>query len=232
MADACRALDTPVTGGNVSFYNESPLGAVDPTPVVGMVGLLENTAHARPAWFAQSGDRIVLFGASGGHLGGSAYWEYVLGVVGGAPPPVDLAAERQLVDLLVALASEQLLASAHDVSDGGLAVALVESCMGSPYAPTGLGAAIDLRAVQGQLAPPAVLFGEDHGRVVGSCAAEQLETVLARARAHGVPAVAVGTVAEPDGTLEITLTSAILRFPVRELRDVYESAIPRRMDTP
>ncbi len=232
MADACRALETPVTGGNVSFYNESPTGAVDPTPVVGMVGLLEDVAHARPSWFIRPGDRVLVFGTTRGHLGGSSYWEHVLDVVGGRPPPVDLQAERRLVDLLVALAGERLLASAHDVSDGGLAVALVESCIGTPYAPTGLGATVDLRSIQGPLSPEAILFGEDHGRVVASCRPDRAQTVLARARAHGVPAQDVGTVREPDASLEIAVAPAILRLAVRDLRGVYESAIPRRMDTP
>jgi phosphoribosylformylglycinamidine synthase len=232
MADACRALGTPVTGGNVSFYNESPLGAVDPTPVVGMIGLLDDVAKARPSWFAAPGDRIVLFGAGQGHLGGSSYWEYVLDVLGGPPPPVDLPAARRLVDLLVALAAEGPLTSAHDVSDGGLAVALVESCIGVPYAPGGCGATVDLRAIQGALPSEAVLFGEDHGRVIASCPPERLQAVLALARAHGVPASDIGVVGDRDASLEIALTPAILRLEVRDLRHVYESAIPRRMDIP
>ena len=231
MADACRALATPVTGGNVSFYNESPLSAVDPTPVVGMVGLLDDVANGRPSWFAQPGDRILVFGTSHGHLGGSSYWEHVLDLLGGTPPAVDLAGERRLIDLLVGLAHDRLLASAHDASDGGLAVALVESCIGSPYRPVGLGATVDLRGIQGTLPTEAVLFGEDHGRVVASCGPGVVDSVLARAAEYGVPALDVGVVGEPDSTLEIAVTPAILRLTVRDLRDTYESAIPRRMNT-
>src|SRR5262249_30404794 len=103
MSEACRALETPVTGGNVSFYNESPTGAVDPTPVVGMVGLIDDATRAVTAHFAAKGDTIVLLGSTKGHLGGSSYWAHVLDTVAGAPPPVDLKAERRLVDLLVEL---------------------------------------------------------------------------------------------------------------------------------
>src|SRR5205807_7486587 len=97
IADACRALGTPVTGGNVSFYNESPGGAVDPTPVVGMVGLLQRADHAVPSHAAHTGDAMLVLGETGAELGGSAYWEVVRGFLGGTPPRVDLEGERRLV---------------------------------------------------------------------------------------------------------------------------------------
>ena len=118
IADACRAFDTPVTGGNVSFYNESPTGAVDPTPTVGMVGLLDKVADRVASHFSHPGDEIVILGATRGELGGSAYWAEVLDFVGGRPAPVDLDAERRLQRLLVAAARQRLLRSAHDCRRG------------------------------------------------------------------------------------------------------------------
>ncbi len=231
IAEACRVLETPVTGGNVSFYNESPSGAVDPTPVIGMVGLLDDLSRAVRPWFARSGDRVILLGSTRGHLGASAYWADVLGAVAGAPPPVDLEAEHALVTLLVALGRSGLLASAHDLSDGGLAVAVAEACFGAPYAEPALGADLDLREAQGQLSPGGVLFGEDQGRAVVSCAPDRVSGVLALAREHGVPAGAIGTVGAPGTRLRVTLRDTELSWSVPELRDIYVAAIPRRMGT-
>ncbi len=143
MADACRAFNTPVTGGNVSLYNESPAGAVDPTPTVGMVGLLERLDHRVGSHFQQAGDRIVLLGDSPARqLGGSAYWAFVLDFVGGEPPAVDLPAEAALQRLLIEAARRNLLRSAHDCSAGGLAVTLAEAAMGGPYATEWFGAEV------------------------------------------------------------------------------------------
>jgi phosphoribosylformylglycinamidine synthase II len=230
MADACRALDTPVTGGNVSFYNESPTGAVDPTPVVGMVGMLDDVARARPPFFQSTGDRIVLFGATRGHLGGSSYWAHVLDTVGGDPPPVDLAAERRLIDLLVRLAAQDLLASAHDVGDGGLAVAIAEASIGGAYQAAPMGASIDLAAVAPRASVAALLFGEDQGRAIVSVRENHVRDVLAHAKTSTVPAFLLGTVGEPGGTLAITRGTTILHVATQRLREVHTSAIPRRME--
>jgi phosphoribosylformylglycinamidine synthase len=229
MAEACRALGTPVTGGNVSFYNESPTGAVDPTPVIGMVGLLERSASAQQAYFVNPGDRIFLCGTTWGHLGGSAYWEHVLATVGGSPPPVDLEAEKRLIELLVSLADRSLAHSVHDLSDGGLAVALAECCVGGAYDAQSIGAAVDLHRAFDGLKHTEQLFSEDHGRALISAAPEHSEAVLGLATELGVHAVDIGTVGEPDGALEITLDGAILRIAIGDLRDAYASAIPRRM---
>ncbi|HEX9690570.1 MAG TPA: phosphoribosylformylglycinamidine synthase subunit PurL [Gemmatimonadales bacterium] len=230
MGEACRALDTPVTGGNVSFYNESPTGAVDPTPVIGMLGVLGDVRRARPAKFQEPGGSIVLLGATLGHLGGSSLWEVVGGRVVGSPPPVDLAAERRLVDLLVDLADRDLTLSAHDLSDGGLAVALAECCIGDPYADHGLGASVDLTTAAHGVEQHGMLFGEDHGRALLSCQPDAVDLVCDRARAHGVPVFVVGTVGQPNGALEITMGDGIFRVSVRDLRAIYYQAIPRRME--
>ena len=144
IADACRALGTPVTGGNVSFYNESPTGAVDPTPVIGMIGLLTRADRAVPSHARAAGDVVFVLGETRKELGGSAYWETCHDFVGGQPPRVDLDTERRLIDLLVAGAERGLFRSAHDCSHGGLAVALAEVAMGGPYQEHGFGLEIDL----------------------------------------------------------------------------------------
>ncbi len=230
IGDACRAFGTPVTGGNVSLYNESPTGAIDPTPTVGMVGLLADMTRRVPSHFQTGGDAIVLFGTTAGHLGGSSYWEVVRGFVGGPPPAVDLGAEARLQRFLVAAAGAGLLRSAHDCSDGGLAVALAEACIGAPYAETTFGASVVLANSAG-LAPEAILYGEDAARVVGSCGRERVEELLALAESHGVPAQAAGRVGEAHGRLEIHLRDhhATYGWASRDLRRGYLDAIPRRM---
>ncbi len=229
MADACRALNTPVTGGNVSFYNESPKGAVDPTPVVGMIGFLEDVTLSRRVHFSNPGDKIILLGNCRGHLGGSSYWEYVLETVGGHPPPVDLEVERHLIEALVALATRRLVSSAHDLSDGGIAMALAEACVGDPYQDHALGATVDLRSVQGSLAPDALLFGEDHGRALLSAAPDDCGAVMQCADEYHVPAVEVGTVGEPSSALEIRVQQTTFRWVTLRLRERYAAALPRRV---
>jgi phosphoribosylformylglycinamidine synthase len=229
IADACRALETPVTGGNVSFYNESPTGAVDPTPVIGMVGLLPDVRRVVPTHFAHPGDAILLLGTTRGHLGGSAYWAHVLGEVAGSPPPVDLAAERRLVNLLAALAADGLLQSAHDVSDGGLGVALVEAAVGGPYARTALGARVNLDGQVGGASNAARLFGEDHGRALVTAGPANVARVQALAREHGVPVEQLGTVGSEGGAVEIVLPGETVHLDADRLRSAYFGAIPSRM---
>jgi len=228
IADACRALGTPVTGGNVSFYNESPTGAVDPTPVVGMVGLLARIDRAVPSHASAPGDVVFVLGETRAELGGSALWEALHGFKGGTPPRVDLAAERRLVDYLVTGAERGLFRSAHDCSQGGLGVALAEVAMGGPYQENGLGLEIDLSSYS-RLTAAEVLFSESQARAVITCAPERAAAALALAQELGVPAYRAGTVGERNGTVRITLRNAESRHPVGQLRDVYFNAIPRRM---
>ncbi len=229
ISDACRAFETPVTGGNVSFYNESPTGAVDPTPTVGMVGLLERIEDRVPSHFQAPGDAIVVLGATRGELGGSAYWAELHGLIGGQPPKVDLDAERRLQRLLVAAARGHLLRSAHDISEGGLAVALAEAAMQGPYAANGFGAAVDLTGYAPGVSEIGLLYGEDGARAVASAAPEQVERLLALAKEHGVPAARVGTVGQLDGKLELRVGARVFSWGIPELRPIYFEAIPRRM---
>jgi len=232
IAEACRAFDTPVTGGNVSFYNESPAGAIDPTPTIGMVGLIDRVANRVPSHFASPGDRIFVLGMTRGELGGSAYWAELLDFVGGTPAPVDLGAERAVQDFLVAAAHDRILRSAHDCSEGGLAVAIAEAVIRGPYAEAALGAAIDLSAHAPSLSPEAVLFGEDGARVVVSCRSDVAGRVEALAKRHSVPLFNAGVVGRPGGMLEITVGDRTLTWNSETLRRIYFDAIPRRMRQP
>jgi len=189
---ACRALGVPITGGNVSLYNETDGRAIYPTPVIGVVGLLEHADRVVSRRFQRSGDVIVLLGVDRGELGGSEYLAVVHRLVRGLPPSLDLEAERALQALLGDLADARLLASAHDCSDGGLAVTLAECCFDT----AGIGAeiAVDAAGLSPEIAinRAAALFGESATRVIVSTAADVATEVLERAAAAGVPARVVG----------------------------------------
>ncbi|MCZ6917295.1 MAG: phosphoribosylformylglycinamidine synthase subunit PurL [Gemmatimonadetes bacterium] len=231
IAEACTALNTPVTGGNVSFYNEHPGGAIFPTPVIGVVGVLRDIAKVVPSHFAAPERTIVLLGETTGQLGASAYWADVLDASVGGPPRVDLQAERALIALLGDLADQSLVRSAHDVSDGGLAVALAEACIGPPFAVAPVGADIHLAAVQGTLTPHEVLFGEDQARAILSVDAHDLESVRELGRRHGVALTTIGTAGAQQSTFRIVLAGGILQIETDLLRDTYLNAIPRRMES-
>jgi phosphoribosylformylglycinamidine synthase len=223
IAEACRALNTPVTGGNVSLYNENPTGAVYPTPTIGMVGVAESVDHVTPAMFTAAGDAIVLLGAPTDELGGSEYLARIHGVVGGAPPRCDLEGERKLIDALLAAIENAHVHSAHDVSDGGFAVALAESCMANRDAQ--LGASVDLSAFAG-IPARALLFGEGQGRVIVSTPSP--DKVVAIAAKHGVPAATIGKVTA-EKTLSIRTACGTLSANLKELDDDYFETIPRIM---
>ncbi|HET9134381.1 MAG TPA: phosphoribosylformylglycinamidine synthase subunit PurL [Gemmatimonadales bacterium] len=230
ISDACRAFDTPVTGGNVSLYNESPTGAIDPTPTVGMVGLLEDVTLAVPSHFRQTGDAILLLGSTHGHLGGSAYWAEVRDCIGGAPPAIDLAAERALQETLIAGAAQRLFRSAHDLSDGGLAVALAECCIGGPWATATFGATADLSRHQDAISDEAWFFGEDGARALVSCDPAHVAAIQQLAARHGISAHYLGLVGEAGGSLVITRDERRWAWDTPTLRHTYVTAIPRRMD--
>ena len=189
---ACRALGVPITGGNVSLYNETDGSAIYPTPTIGVVGLLEHADRVVGRRFRRAGDVIVLLGEGRGELGGSEYLKVVHSLVRGVPPALDLGAERALQALLAVLADERLVRSAHDCSDGGLAVTLAESCFDA----AGLGAEISIEGVRvspdDRLNVAAALFGESASRVLVSVVPDAVTTVLERAAAAGVPARVAG----------------------------------------
>ncbi len=226
LRDACAFFETPVTGGNVSFYNETDGRPVHPTPVVGMVGVVEDLDAVLRSFFRNEGDRIVLLGGAKGELGGSEYLHRVHGVVEGEPPAVDLPAERALQRAVLAMNRRRLLSSAHDISTGGLAATLAESCLRPGAADDPIGASV--RLPSSDLPCAALLFGEDHGRVVASCRPAVLPEVAKTAHAHGVPAAVVGSVG--GGLLRIETPASTLRLPLARLAREYFEAIPRAMD--
>jgi phosphoribosylformylglycinamidine synthase len=194
---ACRALDIPITGGNVSLYNETDRRGVLPTPVLGVVGLLEDATRVVRRAFRAEGDAVVLLGRTRAELGGSEYLNIVHHLVRGVPPALDLVQERRLQALLVELASEGLVSSAHDCAEGGLAVTLAECCFDSGLGVDAtLGHADDLddAASVAGFGDIATLLIESASRVLVSTPEDQLQAVLARATASGVPAAVVGRV--------------------------------------
>ena len=211
MAAACRALDFPVVSGNVSLYNETEGEAILPTPTIGGVGLLRDLDRAVGLTLTEAGDALVLIGEPGGHIGASLYLREIHGREDGAPPAVDLAAERRNGDLVRSLIADRLVNACHDVSDGGLYVAVAEMAM-----PAGIGA--DL-AMPDDAEPVGWLFGEDQGRYVA--ATGNAETVLARAAAAGVPAAVIGR----TGGVALTLGGQHA-ISVQSLRQASEAWLP------
>ncbi len=196
--------------------------------MVGVVGVIDDVSTAVRAHFTTPGDRIILLGEHHEHLGASSYWHYGLGARVGRPPHVDLEAERHLIDLLVELARQDLMRSCHDLSDGGIGLALAESCIGGPYDHPPLGADIDLRSLQ-STTPQAVLFAENHGRALLSVAPDREADVIRLAHAAGVVPHLIGSVGDPEGVLDVTFLSETVRWEVTALRDTYMNAIPKRM---
>jgi phosphoribosylformylglycinamidine synthase len=190
IAEACRALDIPITGGNVSLYNETDGNAIFPTPIIGVVGVIEDAAAVTRRSFRQAGDDVVLLGAPGTGIGGSEYLKTVHGAVAGDPPLIDLQAERGLIGVLTRAAAGRLLESAHDCSDGGLALALAEAAFDTQ----GIGVEADVPAA-GTLdrwSLLGALFSEDGGRAVVSVRPENRDHLLRIAGEHGVPAAVIG----------------------------------------
>jgi phosphoribosylformylglycinamidine synthase len=235
LADACRAFNAPVTGGNCSLYNQNPSGPIDPTPTVAVVGLIEKPEYVTTQWFKDEGDAIVLLGEVADlqdplfGLGGSAYLQVIHGQKNGAPPRCDLETARTLHTTLLGLIQSGLVKSAHDCSDGGLAVCLAESCISRLIAretPRLIGAKIDLSAFK-DIRLDALLFGETQSRVVISCAPRDAYKVVERAKLMGVPAVQIGKV----GGQELDLKTAVGEFsaPLAGLHDGWWNAIARAM---
>jgi len=238
LAEACRAFNAPVTGGNCSLYNQHPAGPIDPTPTVAMVGLIEKPEHITTQWFKNEGDAIILLGdvVHAGDpllgLGGSAYLQRIHGLKAGRPPRCDLEKEKELHLALRALIHSGAVKSAHDCSEGGLAVALAESCISRFVArgtPRLIGAQVDLNEAQGTpgLRLDALLFGESQGRVVISVAAVDAVKVLAQAKILGVSVAKIGTVG--GEALEIKTPGATLNCALGELHDLWWNAIARAM---
>ena len=235
LAEACRHFEAPVTGGNVSLYNQNPNGPIDPTPTVAMVGLIEKPEHITTQWFKDEGDVIILLGDNIDTrdpllgLGGSAYLQKIHGLKTGTPPRLDLDKEKKLHDGTRALIRAGLLKSAHDCSEGGLAVAIAESCISQQIAretPRLIGAQINLS----KLPCPrldAFLFGETQSRIVVSAAPDKADAALAGAKELGVPAVRMGVVGGAE--LNIKTASGNLIARLSELHDIWWNTISHAM---
>ena len=221
IGDACRALGTPVTGGNVSFYNESPSGPIFPTPVIGMLGELEDLDHLLLPGFKQEGDVILGLGHTRGHIGGSEYLKVIENRVGGDSPPLDLLEEKNLQRAVLTLIRKRLVHSAHDVSDGGIAIALAECCMDSIDGTRILGARVNL---QSPLPAHLALYGEDQSRIIISLPEKSLRETRTILDSHNVPSLEIGKVA--SAVLKI---NDFVNMDVAEIASIYRGAIEERI---
>ncbi len=226
MAEACRLFETPVTGGNVSFYNETDGRAIYPTPVIGMVGVVEDVDQTCRHAFQDAGDAVLLLGTNTPEMGGSEYLYVLKGLVAGDAPSVDLLEERRLQHAVLAMVQQGLLHSAHDCAEGGLAVTLAESALGDGRRVMGLDVSLE-----DTLPPIPLFFGEGQGRVVVSCAPDDAETVMRLAQGHGVPCHRLGTVKAPGERFRIRAGASGVDVDPDALADAFFGAIPGIMDT-
>ncbi|MBA2774210.1 MAG: phosphoribosylformylglycinamidine synthase subunit PurL, partial [Nocardioidaceae bacterium] len=217
LAEGCRELGVPVTGGNVSFYNQTAKTPILPTPVVGVLGVIDDVARRTPMGFAAEGDTIVLLGTTRDELSGSEWAHVVHGHLGGLPPRVDFAAERALADVLVTASGDGRVSAAHDLSDGGLAQALVECCLRR-----GVGARVHL---PGDLDPFVALFSESTARAVVAVPAGGEDELAALCAAAGLACAAIGvTVGRgTDAALEV---EGQFLLPLTELRAAWSATLP------
>ncbi|MDQ3538794.1 MAG: AIR synthase related protein, partial [Actinomycetota bacterium] len=219
MAQACQELGTPITGGNVSFYNQTGSTAVHPTPVIGMLGIVDDVTATVGAGFVEAGDEVFLVGdATRPGLGGSEYLWRVHARVAGRPPSVDLAAEARLHRLLASAADDGLLRSAHDVSTGGLFATIVEACLGG-----GLGVRV---RPEDDVETHQWLFSESPTRVVAST--RDPKDLHSRCAEHQVGCRRLGTVTA-DGAVTV---EGVLTLTLEELRTLHEHAIPALLGEP
>lgn len=218
MGEACRFLGTPVTGGNVSFYNETSGRAIFPTPIVGMLGVLGEITHRTTPWFKREGDVVLLLGETKEELGGSEYLKVVHGLEKGRPPALDLERERAVQQAVLEVIRGGLVASAHDCSDGGLAVTLAECAVSSPDDPLGVEVQLEER-----IRPDALLFGESASRVVLSASWDKLPAIEAIAEKHGVSLQVLGRVR--GGRFAVRGGAFTIDLPVGMLKQAWRGAL-------
>jgi phosphoribosylformylglycinamidine synthase len=230
LAEACRFFDVPVVGGNVSLYNESPEGAIDPTPTVSVVGLIEDEAHITQSHVQGVGEVLILLGGAPQELGGSQYLGIVHGLKTGDAPQVDLAAEQALQGLLLSQIAAGRVRGAHDLSEGGLAVAAAEMLFAD--ATHALGLNLELGPlVTATTRIDALLFGESQGRALVAVLPDQVAAVLKAANQANVPAQQIGQVTG-DAAFTVSLASETVAWPVGELRQGWETCIEEAMKRP
>ena len=219
MRDACTALGVPVVSGNVSFYNETDGTPIYPTPTIGMVGLLERVDRVVTPWFKSPGDMVVLLGRTREELGGSEYLKAIHGLTRGTPPWIDLKIEQAVQLCCLEAIEQQLLSSAHDVSDGGLAVALAECCISHPEKP--LGVRIEAHEV---IRGDALLFSESQSRIVVSLKEENIERLKEIAARRNVPMQVIGSVGGSRFTIQ-----PLVQLPVDELSTIWANGLAARL---
>jgi phosphoribosylformylglycinamidine synthase len=219
MRDACTAFKIPVVSGNVSFYNETDGVPIYPTPTVGMVGLLTNMERVVTPWFKSGGDLVVLLGRTREELGGSEYLKVVHGLVKGTPPWIDLRLEQAVQHCCLEAIEKGILRSAHDLSDGGLAVALAECCISGPDKP--LGVRIEVREM---IRGDALLFSESQSRIVVSLEEKNLGQLQQIAAERNVPMQVMGSVGGSRFTIQ-----PLLQLPVEELRAIWTNGLTGRL---
>ena len=225
MAEACRVFDTPVTGGNVSLYNESPIAAIDPTPTVGVVGIISDPKHITTSAFKEAGDAILLIGDLGHELGASHYLKVCHGRKEGAPPLLDYDRELAVHNAVRAMIRLGFVKSAHDCSEGGLAVAVAESCLA---AGPQLGAKLNLHT--NGLRPDQALFNESQSRIVITTPRGNAAAVLALLSWRGVPARRLGEVTA-DQALDITVDGRQYRWGIDALEESWGRTIEKLMSS-
>jgi phosphoribosylformylglycinamidine synthase len=219
MRDACMALEVPVVSGNVSFYNETDGTPIYPTPTIGMVGLLSKVERAVTPWFKSSGDIVVLLGRTREEIGGSEYLKWIHGLVRGTPPWIDLKMERALQNCCLEAIEQEILQSAHDLSDGGLGVALAECCVGGPERLFG----VRIEANQ-MLRGDALLFSESQSRMIVSVKEEQLGRLEEIVAKHGVPMQVIGAVGGHRFVVQ-----PWVQLPVDELKTIWSTGLTSRL---
>jgi phosphoribosylformylglycinamidine synthase subunit PurL len=219
MRDACIALKVPVVSGNVSFYNETDGIPIYPTPTIGMVGLLPKVDRVITPWFKATGDIVVLLGRTREELGGSEYLKFIHNSVRGTPPWIDLKLEQAIQNCCIEAIDSGILRSAHDISDGGLAVALAECCIGGPDKP--LGVRTEIREM---IRGDALLFSESQSRILVSMQEKDLSQLQEIASRHAVPLQVIGAVGGSRFSIQ-----PILQLPVDELQSIWSSALGDRL---
>jgi phosphoribosylformylglycinamidine synthase len=219
MSEACRTFEIAVTGGNVSFYNETEGASIDPTPVLGVVGLIDDLATAVTPGFKSEGEAVILLGETRDELGGTVYLKAVHGLEAGPPPAIDLGRERAVQEACLEAIELGLVRSAHDPSEGGLAVCAAECAF---HSPAGIGAVIDL---QEGFRPDVLLFGESQSRILVTVKPENAQRVLDLAKKRGVPAAMIGRTGGPD--LKFSRNGRpLIDLSVAEARALWTDAIP------
>jgi phosphoribosylformylglycinamidine synthase len=215
MGDACRRLETPVTGGNVSFHNETKTSAINPTPTIGMLGLIDDLNKIMSSEFKNEGDDIYLLGSDRKEIGGSQYLKTIFELVAGDAPDIDIDEEASLIEAILKLIDEGVINSAHDTSEGGIAICLAEKAMASD----GLGCEVNIEGDN------AALFGESHSRIIISASPENATRISEIAVEHNLGLLKMGKVVEDNFKINDSINE-----PVDKMTEAYESALPNIMD--